>query len=100
MTVTLDDRPEIPLHPLDLSANSQTDPSSDMCIGLIQQDSVLANAESVADIILGVPFLRNVYTVMAYEEANATGFIGNGSLGSGFDDSAGLDDGSERTVLS
>ncbi len=68
MTITLGDRNEIPLHPLDISAPSQTDPSSKTCVGLIQQDSALDNPGlGVGDIILGVPFLRNVYTVLAFD---------------------------------
>ncbi|KAI5124396.1 hypothetical protein M0805_008281 [Coniferiporia weirii] len=77
MTVTLDDRTEIPLHPLDLSAISNTDTSSSTCTGLFQQSSVLNDANGVGDIILGVPFLRNVYTVMAYEAISSGGIVGN-----------------------
>jgi hypothetical protein len=68
MTITLDDRHEIPLHPLDLTAEPQGDGRASFCIGLIQAaDSVLATPNSViGDMILGVPFMRNAYTVMAY----------------------------------
>lgn len=79
MTITLDDQSEIPLHPLDLSAPPQDDPSSKNCVGLVQQSTVLNSPTSVGDIILGVPFLRNVYTVMAYELPDSSGIIGNGS---------------------
>lgn len=80
MTVTLDDRREIPIHPLDLTAASQSDPSSTTCVGLVQQDATLASPTfGLGDIILGVPFLRNVYTVMAYEAATSGGIVGNGS---------------------
>ncbi|KAJ7048488.1 aspartic peptidase domain-containing protein [Mycena amicta] len=71
MTFTLDSRPEIPLHPLDLSAMpsvNAADQSS--CMGLIQTsaNTLLSDPTSaIGDMILGVPFLRNVYTVMAYD---------------------------------
>ncbi|KAL6300218.1 aspartic peptidase domain-containing protein [Sparassis latifolia] len=71
MTITLDDRPEIPLHPLDLTY-LVSDPS--MCLGMIQNAALLGSSEVyVADVILGVPFLRNTYTVMAYETPDAHG---------------------------
>ena len=75
MTITLDDRPEIPLHPLDLTAEPPQSNQAEFCIGLIQSaDSQLSNpSNSLGDIILGVPFLRNVYTVMAYTTPNANG---------------------------
>ncbi|KAJ7185831.1 aspartic peptidase domain-containing protein [Mycena filopes] len=77
MTVTLDDREEIPLHPLDLSTTPQagaSDPNS--CIGLIQTsaEATLENPTSgIGDMVFGVPFLRNVYTVLAYDIPNADG---------------------------
>ncbi|TDL15029.1 acid protease [Rickenella mellea] len=77
MTITLDGQQEIPIHPLDLTASS--DPSSKICTGLIQQTNILNNPTGDGDMILGVPFLRNVYTVMAYEKPDTTGAIGNGS---------------------
>jgi hypothetical protein len=75
MTITLDDRPEIPLHPLDLTAEPLQDNQAEYCTGLIQtDDSQLSNpSNSLGDIILGVPFLRNVYTVMAYTAPDANG---------------------------
>lgn len=75
MTMTLDDRPEFPLHPLDLTAEPPTDPAAQFCIGLIQAaDPLLSRpGSSIADMILGVPFMRNVYTVMAYTTPNANG---------------------------
>lgn len=75
MTITLDDRPEIPLHPLDLTAEPSQDNQAEFCTGLIQTaDSELSNpSNSLGDIILGVPFLRNVYTVMAYTPPDANG---------------------------
>ena len=75
MTITLDDRPEIPIHPLDLTAEPPQDNQAEFCTGVIQTaDSQLSNpSNSLGDIILGVPFLRNVYTVMAYTAPEANG---------------------------
>jgi len=75
MTMTLDDRPEIPIHPLDLTAEPPTDPTAEFCIGLIQSaDTQLSRPDSsIGDMILGVPFMRNVYTVMAYTTPNPDG---------------------------
>ncbi|KAF9461596.1 aspartic peptidase domain-containing protein [Collybia nuda] len=68
LTITLDDRPETPIHPLDLTAEPQGDGRATFCTGLIQAaDNVLAVPNSlIGDMILGVPFMRNTYTVMAY----------------------------------
>jgi hypothetical protein len=75
LTITLDDRPEIPLHPLDLTAEPPQTNQAQFWTGLIQTaDSQLSNPNySLGDIILGVPFLRNVYTVMAYTAPHANG---------------------------
>ncbi|KAF8815614.1 acid protease, partial [Phlegmacium glaucopus] len=74
MTISLDDRPEIPLHPLDLTAEPPQDNQSQFCTGLIQTaDAQLLNSHSVGDMVLGVPFMRNVYTVMAYTTPNSNG---------------------------
>lgn len=75
MTITLDDRPELPLHPLDLTAEPPTDNNAEFCIGLIQAaDDQLADPRSgIGDMILGVPFMRNTYTVMAYTLPNHDG---------------------------
>ena len=74
MTITLDDRSETPLHPLDLTAEPSQDNSAQFCTGLIQTaDSRLSSPGSKADIVLGVPFMRNVYTVMAYSVPNSNG---------------------------
>ena len=83
MTITLEGQPEIPLHPLDVTTESITDPSSSSCVGLIQTDGGALSAFTDVDIILGVSFLRNVYTVMAYDVPNASGQFppnGNGSV--------------------
>src|ERR1700691_4429685 len=73
MTITLDDQPEIPLHPLDVTTESLSDPSSSTCVGLIQTAGGELDSFTDVDIILGVAFLRNVYTVMAYDVAAANG---------------------------
>ena len=75
MTITLDDRPELPLHPLDLTAEPPQDNQAQFCIGIIQAaDAQLSSpGSSLGDMILGVPFLRNVYTVMAYTAPETNG---------------------------
>ncbi|KAJ7196500.1 aspartic peptidase domain-containing protein [Mycena pura] len=77
ITVTLDNRAEIPLHPLDMSLlPDQTAADQSTCIGVIQTsaDSTLSDPRSViGDMVLGVPFLRNVYTVLAYDIPTANG---------------------------
>ncbi|RDB25666.1 hypothetical protein Hypma_006971 [Hypsizygus marmoreus] len=45
MTIALDNRPEIPIHPLDLTAEPPKSNQAQFCIGLIQP----------ADVVLGVP---------------------------------------------
>ncbi|KAF7768411.1 hypothetical protein Agabi119p4_7654 [Agaricus bisporus var. burnettii] len=77
MTINIDDRPEIPLHPLDLTAEPPQDNRAEFCIGLIQAaDSQLAHSNSnIGDMILGVPFMRNVYTVMAYAPPDSKGLF-------------------------
>jgi len=72
MTITLDGQPELPIHPLDLTTEPSGQSGAQYCVGLIQsvETQVLAN---IGDMILGVPFMRNVYTVMAYEKPNANG---------------------------
>lgn len=72
MTITLDDRSEIPLHPLDLSTYSQT--AGSYCMAMIQSShSFSAPGFTLPDLVLGVPFLRNTYMVMAYEHPSANG---------------------------
>jgi len=62
----------IPLHPLDLTTGQ--DRSSQMCIGTIQAaDELLSSSTRLGDMILGVPFLRNVYTVLAHDVPFANG---------------------------
>ena len=83
MTITLNGQPEIPLHPLDVTTESISNPSSSSCVGLIQTDGGELDTFTNVDIILGVAFLRNVYTVMAYDAPNASGQFppnGNGSM--------------------
>lgn len=74
MTITLDGQNELPLHPLDLTTEPAGQSDSQYCTGLIQTDpSKLTSTSGIGDIILGVPFMRNVYTVMAYEQPDASG---------------------------
>lgn len=63
------------MHPLDLTADPPDGNNADYCTGLIQADDrgLLQPGSSIGDMILGVPFLRNVYTVMAYTAPNANG---------------------------
>ncbi|KDQ16125.1 hypothetical protein BOTBODRAFT_43702 [Botryobasidium botryosum FD-172 SS1] len=55
----------IPLHPLDLSSQAPSR-SGQQCIGTIQG----ADGIAAGDIVLGVSFLRNVYTVLNYGAPN------------------------------
>ncbi|KAH9970300.1 aspartic peptidase domain-containing protein [Lactifluus volemus] len=74
ITITLNGQPEISIHPLDLTTQSQSGPSSSNCVGFIQTDGgIMDTSSQVPDMILGVAFLRNVYTVMAYDSPNAQG---------------------------
>ncbi|KAF9218776.1 acid protease [Gyrodon lividus] len=76
MTITLDGQPELPIHPLDLTAEPAGQSNSQYCIGLIQADDTqLTTTPDIGDMILGIPFMRNVYTVMAYEQPNANGIF-------------------------
>jgi len=61
----------IPLHPLDLTTGQ--DRSSQMCIGTIQAADELLSSARLGDMILGVPFLRSVYTVLAHDVPFANG---------------------------
>ena len=61
----------IPLHPLDLTIGQ--DISSQTCIGTIQAADQLLSSARAGDMILGVPFLRNVYTVLAHDVPFANG---------------------------
>ncbi|KAI0350130.1 acid protease [Trametes cingulata] len=73
ITITLDDRSEIPLHPLDLSYFPPGDASAENCIGAIQTPDHIGLSLTQADLILGVPFLRNTYTVLGYDPPAANG---------------------------
>ncbi|KAL4080545.1 aspartic peptidase domain-containing protein [Scleroderma citrinum] len=74
MSITLDGQPELPIHPLDLTTEPSGQSEAQYCIGLIQSDdSQLQSNSNFGDMVLGVPFMRNVYTVMAYEKPNANG---------------------------
>ncbi|KAF8518718.1 aspartic peptidase domain-containing protein [Gautieria morchelliformis] len=72
ISIGLGGLPPISLHPLDITAPPPVStPSSDpsICLGLIQVSDALG---STADLVLGVPFLRNVYTILLSPPANAT----------------------------
>ncbi|KAJ7099995.1 aspartic peptidase domain-containing protein [Mycena belliarum] len=77
LTFSLDFREEIAVHPLDLTTEPPaTSSSPHSCIGLIQTsaDATLKNpASGIGDMILGVPFMRNVYTVLAFDAPAANG---------------------------
>ncbi|KAI0768926.1 aspartic peptidase domain-containing protein, partial [Irpex lacteus] len=74
MTVTLDDRTAIPLHPLDLTVGAAGN-----CMGMIQAYPAGSTVADVGDVILGVPFMRSAYTVMAYDAPDAHGIFPNAS---------------------
>ncbi|KAG5219653.1 Pepsin [Salix suchowensis] len=56
--------------------------SSDFCIGLIQAaDAALSSpTNGFGDMILGVPFMRSVYTVMAYDSPSEEGVFPNSTV--------------------
>ncbi|KAH7907100.1 aspartic peptidase domain-containing protein [Hygrophoropsis aurantiaca] len=90
MSITLDGQPEIPLHPLDLTVEPSGQSGAQYCIGLIQAaDAALTPTSDIGDMILGVPFMRNVYTVMAYETPDASGAY-NASVHNGIHPALGL----------
>ncbi|KAH9965010.1 aspartic peptidase domain-containing protein, partial [Russula dissimulans] len=91
MTILIDGQAEMPLHPLDLSTQSLSDPSSSTCVGLIQTGGgALDTTPSVSDMILGAAFMRNVYTVMAYDAPDAHGTFPNGSASTAIQPHVGL----------
>lgn len=75
MTIQLDDRPELPLHPLDMTYPPANDASASTCTGIIQTFASIGQSDSNidADMVLGVPFLRNTYTVLAFEAPDIDG---------------------------
>ncbi|KIJ59284.1 hypothetical protein HYDPIDRAFT_162632 [Hydnomerulius pinastri MD-312] len=90
MTITLDGQPELPIHPLDLTNEPSGQSGAQYCVGLIQAaDAQLTPTSDIGDMILGVPFMRNVYTVMAYEKPNASGIF-NASVHEGTQPALGL----------
>ncbi|KAF8588674.1 acid protease [Ramaria rubella] len=65
MTIGLGQHPPIPLHPLDITApppfsSASSNPTT--CLGVIQASDSLG---TLTDMVLGVPFMRNVYTVLS-----------------------------------
>ena len=75
MTISINDM-IIPLHPLDLTTGQ--DRSSQMCVGTIQAADELLDSTHLSDMILGVPFLRSVYTVLAHDVPFANGSFDTG----------------------
>jgi len=79
MTISLDNRGEISLHPLDLTVEPPNNPNAQDCIGMIQAaDSTLTSPTSdIGDMILGVPFMRNAYSVLSYQIPDINGRFDN-----------------------
>jgi hypothetical protein len=50
-----------------------------MCLGLIQAYLPSSSLTQLADVVLGVPFMRSVYTVMAYDPPDSHGAFPNAS---------------------
>jgi hypothetical protein len=63
----------VPLHPLDLTARISSDASGTTCQGLIQAVDASLLASNAGDFILGVPFMRNAYTVLAHAQPASDG---------------------------
>ncbi|PIL34753.1 hypothetical protein GSI_02540 [Ganoderma sinense ZZ0214-1] len=84
VSFVLDSRSELFLHPLDLTTYPPNDASSETCIGLIQTPASLPglNFGTTADMVLGVPFLRNAYFVMAYDPPFPNGTFPSNSVNS------------------
>lgn len=95
ITIKFDSLPPIPLHPLDLSNHIDNNPNINptTCLGTLQYSPQLGTPNSPADIVLGVSFLRNVYTV--HDLSPPSGDDDDGSNNSGM----GTGDGSEAPRL-
>jgi len=59
-------RVEYPIHPID--ASYKANPSDKGCIGSIVASDYLGQEGAAGDMILGIPFLRNIYTVLSFSE--------------------------------
>ncbi|KAG8804886.1 hypothetical protein FRC17_005850, partial [Serendipita sp. 399] len=83
ITITLSTGSPIPIHPLDMSSYINNDRASNpaTCVGSLQANDLLGNRNSPADIVLGAPFLRNVYTIHALESPNEPGQGGTSTDG-------------------
>ena len=77
MTISINDM-DISLHPLDLTISQGI--SSQTCLGVIQAADDLLSSTRAGDMILGVPFLRNVYTVLAHDIPFANGSFDTESI--------------------
>lgn len=79
---------EVPIHPLDASlkySNIAGDGGNSACIGAFQAFPQGVDSDTVgADIVLGAPFLRSVYSMFSCEQHplpdNATGWCSNPSV--------------------
>ncbi|KIJ37376.1 hypothetical protein M422DRAFT_260037 [Sphaerobolus stellatus SS14] len=81
LTIGLGNLPPIPIHPLDLTSLPLTltaGANTSTCMGLIQ---AYDNLGTLSDMILGVTFMRNVYTVLSSEPVGANSSIINPQLG-------------------
>lgn len=76
MSIVLDSRRSIPLHPLDLSLGTGGSGSND-CMGMVQIYPPGSSVYEIADLILGVPFMRSTYMVMAYDPPDDDGIFPN-----------------------
>jgi hypothetical protein len=70
MTIVVNDV-TIPLHPLDLTQSNGQNSAS--CTGLIQDADVALKQSNIGDLVLGVPFMRSVYTVLALTPPHSNG---------------------------
>ncbi|KAK0205145.1 acid protease [Desarmillaria ectypa] len=68
------------VHPLDLTTlQSKNAGDTNTCVGLIQASDSSINTANAGDMILGVPFLRNVYMVLGFNGAVGTNGKGDNS---------------------
>ncbi|TRM61998.1 aspartic peptidase domain-containing protein, partial [Schizophyllum amplum] len=80
---------EVPVHPIDLSLDTRGESGANSggggsCTGAIQSTTNLGGGAAAAtvDIVLGAPFMRNVYSVMAYRNPST---FDNGTTTEGSD---------------
>lgn len=76
MPITIDDCSKIPIFPiyaLDLTFYPPDDPSAENCVGVIQTPTQICLTLTQTDMDLGIPILRNMYSVLDYDTLNAAG---------------------------